>query len=325
MPAPRFSAGLVQTLEGEDPRAVTAYAVRAEALGFHALWTLDSALGGPTGHMPLFDGLHALSFVAGVTREIRLGLAVVVMSRRNPTLLAREVATIDRLSGGRMTLGVGLGAPETERVTQLGFAVDRRVRRLVEGVAVMRELWARDEASFEGELYSFSGARVEPKPLQRPGVPIWFGAGREPALRRAARLGDGWIGSGSSSPEDFGSQAAIVRAAVEEEGRDPERFAIAKRVYIAVEESVEVGTRRLGAVIDGMYGASGLGERVSVAGPAEHCAEVLRGMADAGAHELVLTPMYGHLAQLEALAEVVRLRSPGGGAPAALRARGDLP
>ena len=308
----RFSVGLIQTLEGDDPRPVAAYAVRAEALGFTGLWTLDSALGGPTGHTPMLDGMHLLSHVAAVTSDLRLGVAVVVMSRRNPALLAREAATIDRLSGGRLTLGVGLGAPETERVTQLGFAVDRRVRRLVEGVGVMRELWARDEASFDGELYAFTGARVEPKPVQRPGVPIWFGAGREPALRRAARIGDGWIGSGSSSPDDFVAQAALVRQALEDEGRDPARFPIAKRVYVAVEDSVEVGTARLGGIIDGMYGASGLGARVSVAGPPERIAEVLRGMVDAGAHELVLTPMYGHLAQLEALAEVARLvRSPG--------------
>jgi probable F420-dependent oxidoreductase len=307
----RYSAGLVQVLETEDPRPVAAYAIKAETLGFAGLWTLDSALGGPTGHTPLLDGVHALSHVAAVTNEIRLGIAVVVMSRRNPALLAREIATVDRLSGGRVTLGVGLGAPETEHVTQLGFAVDRRVRRLVEGVGVMRALWSQEEAFFDGELYRLSGARVEPKPLQRPGVPIWLGAGREPALRRAARIGDGWIGSGSSSPEDFAAQAAIVREALEREGRDPARFPIAKRVYIAVEESADVGRRRLGSIIDGMYGASGLGERVSVAGPPEHCAEVLRGMADAGARELVLTPMYGHLAQLDALSEVVRLARAG--------------
>src|SRR4051794_31534000 len=281
MPAARFSVGLLQTLEGTDPRPVAAYAARAEALGLHALWSLDSALGGPTGHMPLLDGLHALTYAAGVTSEIRLGVAVVVMSRRNPALLAREVATIDRLSGGRMTLGVGLGAPEPERVTQLGFAVDRRVRRLAESVAVMRELWARDEASFDGEIYEFAGARVEPKPLQRPGVPIWFGAGREPALRRAARLADGWIGPGSSSPEDFAAQAAIGRAGIEWGGGGPARFPIAKRVYVAVERSAEVGRPRLAAIIDGMYGASGLGERVSVAGPPAQVAEVLRGMVDA--------------------------------------------
>src|SRR3954449_5660547 len=132
MPQLRFSVGLVQALEGADPRPVPAYAVRAEALGFHGLWTLDSALGGPTAHTPLLDGLHALSFAAAVTNQIRLGVAVVVMSRRNPALLAHDVASVDCLSAGRMTLGVGLGAPETERVTQLGFAVDRRVRRLTE-------------------------------------------------------------------------------------------------------------------------------------------------------------------------------------------------
>src|SRR3954454_17360354 len=281
MPDARFSAGLLQTLDGDDPRPVAAYAVRAEALGFHALWSLDSGLGGPTGHMPLLDGVHALTFAAGVTDRIRLGVAVVVMSRRNPVLLAREVPTVDRLSGGRVTLGVVLGAPETERVTQLGFAIDRRVRRLVESVAVMRELWTRDEASFDGQVYAFSGARVEPKPLQRPGVPIWFGAGREPALRRAARLADGWIGSGSSSPEDFAAQAAIVRSALQEERRDAEAFPIAQRVYVAVEESADVGRTRLAAIIDGMYGASGLGERVSVAGPPAQLAEVLRGIVDA--------------------------------------------
>jgi probable F420-dependent oxidoreductase len=307
MPEPRLSVGLVQVLDSDDPRPVAAYAIRAEALGFAGLWTLDSALGGPTGHMPLLDGLHALSHVAAVTEEIRLGVAVVVMSRRNPALLAREVATIDRLSGGRLTLGVGLGAREDERVTALGFAVDRRVRRLVEGVGVMRALWAQEEAVHDGEIWRFSGARVEPKPLQRPGPPIWLGAGREPALRRAARIGDGWIGSGSSSAEDFAGQAAIVRRALEEEGRDPARFPIAKRVYIAVEDSADVGLRRLSAILDEMYGVSGLGERVGVAGPPERCAEVLRGMLDAGATELVLTPMYGHLAQLEALAGVARL------------------
>lgn len=307
MACPRFSVGLPQNLTSEDPRVVAAYAARAEALGFDGLWTLDSALGGPTAHTPLLDGPHMLSHVAAVTERVRLGVAVIVMGRRQPVLLARELATIDRLSGGRLVVGVGLGAPETERVAALGFPTDRRVRRLIEGVAVMRALWASDEAAHDGELWRFAGARVEPKPIQRPGPPVWFGAGREPALRRAALLGDGWIGSGSSSVEDFASQAEVVRRALEEEGRDPARFAIAKRVYVAVEDDEQVARRRLGAIIDGMYGASGLGERVAVGGPPERVAAALRDLAAAGAQELALTPMYGHLAQLEALAEVVRL------------------
>src|SRR3954451_10810734 len=140
MPELRFSVGLVQALEGADPRPVAAYAVRAEALGFHGLWTLDSALGGPTAHTPLLNGLHALTFAAAVTNKVRLGVAGVVMSRRNPALLAHDVANVDRLRGGRGPRAVRLGPPQSEPVPQLGFAVDRRVRRLTEGIAAMRAL-----------------------------------------------------------------------------------------------------------------------------------------------------------------------------------------
>ncbi len=307
---PRFSVGMAQTLDGPDPRPIGAYAARAEALGFACLWTLDSGVGGLTSHAPVLDGAHVLSHAAAVTRTIGLGIAVIVLPRRNPAQLAKELATVDRLSGGRLTVGVGIGSDD-ERIAGLGFPVDRRVRRVTEGVAVMRALWAQDAAGHDGELYRFSGVRMEPKPLQRPGPPIWFGGGREPALRRAARIGDGWIGAGSSSAEDFARQAAFVREALVAEGRDPERFPIAKRVYIAVEDDVTVATDRLAAVLDAMYEWPGLGARCGLGGPPEHCAEALHALAAAGAQELVLTPMYGHLAQLEALAEVARLARAG--------------
>jgi probable F420-dependent oxidoreductase len=307
MDAPRFSVGLPQTLEGDEPRGVVAYATRAEALGFTGLWALDSAVGGPTSGAPLLDAPQLLAYAAAVTRRVRLGVAVIVMNRRQPVLLAKEMASLDRLTGGRLTVGVGLGAPADDRVAALGFPADRPVRRLVEGVEVMRALWAADEVTHDGELLRFSGARVEPKPVQRPGPPVWFGAGREPALRRAARLADGWMGAGSSSAEDFARQVPVVRAALEEAGRDPARFPIAKRVYLAVEDDERVARERMAAILDAMYGWPGLADRCAVCGPAERVAETVRAIADAGAHEILLNPMYGHLAQLEALPEVVRL------------------
>jgi probable F420-dependent oxidoreductase len=311
MDALRFSVGLPESIEGDDPRAVAVYAARAEALGFTGLWTLDSALGGATSSTPLLDGLQLLAHAAAVTDDVRLGIAVIVMNRRQPVLLAKEIASLDRLTGGRLTVGVGLGAPPSEYVASLGFPVDRPVRRLVEGVEIMRALWSGDEVSHDGELLSFSGARIEPKPIQRPGPPVWFGAGREPALRRAARLADGWIGAGSSSAEDFALQAAIVRDALVEEGRGPRRFPVAKRVYLAVEGDARVGMRRMTAILDEMYGWPGLAERCAVCGPPERIAETVRDLAAAGCEEIVLTPMYGHLAQLELLPEVVRLASAG--------------
>jgi probable F420-dependent oxidoreductase len=305
---PRLSVGLPQELDQDEPRPIAAYAIRAETLGFSGLWTLDSPPGNRTAHHPLLDGLHALSHVAAVTQAPRLGIAVIVLPRRNPAILAKELATIDRLSRGRLTVGVGIGRVEdADTLTGMGIPADRPVRRLVEGVDVMRALWAQEEAAHDGELYHFTGVPLAPKPLQRPGPPIWFGGGVPAALERAARLGDGWIGSGSSSIGDFVKQSAAVGRELDAARRDRSRFTVAKRVYIAVEDEPAVARRRLSAVLDAMYAWPGLGERVGVAGTPEQCVEELRRLADAGADELVLAPMYAHLAQLERLAEVKRL------------------
>jgi probable F420-dependent oxidoreductase len=307
-PPPRLAVGLPQTLETDDPRPLAGYAIRAETLGFAGLWTLDSPPGNRTGHWPLLDALHTLSHVAAVTTEPRLGVAVIVLPRRNPAVLAKELATIDRLSAGRLTVGVGLGRVEDpDALTGLGIPADRPVRRLVEGVEVMRAAWALGEPRHDGELYRVAGVPLEPKPLQRPGPPVWFGGGVPAALRRAARLGDGWIGSGSSSIDAFTEQAAVVARELEAAGRDRDRFTIAKRVYIAVEDDAEVARGRLTGILDAMYSWPGLGDRVGVAGTPEDCARQLRRVVAAGAEEIVLAPMYAQLAQLDALAEVARL------------------
>src|SRR5919112_412235 len=163
MAEPRFSVGLPQTIEGDDPRPIAAYAARAETLGFTGLWSLDAAVGGPISHNPLLDGLHVLSHVAAVTDAVRLGIAVIVFPRRNPAQLAKDLATIDRLSAGQLTVGVAVGTDD-ERIAALGFPTDRRVRRLNEGVAVMRALWAQDQAAHDGELFRFSGVPMGLKP-----------------------------------------------------------------------------------------------------------------------------------------------------------------
>ncbi len=288
------------------PELLARYASRAEELGFSGLWTLDSAIGGHTSGTPLLDGLHALSFAAAHTERAKLGIAVVVMPRRVPALLARELASIDRLSGGRLIVGVGLGGSDGSEAA-FGIPTDRRARRLKEGVEILRAAWSQEEVSYEGELFRFSGVHLEPKPAQRPGPPVWFGAGKRPALRRAARLGDGWIGAGSSATGDFLEQVPALREELEAAGRDPDAFPKSKRVYVAVDDDEARGRERLAAVLDAMYGRPGLTERVAVCGPAERVAEELRRLLDAGAHELLVHPLYDPLEQLEALAEVRRL------------------
>jgi probable F420-dependent oxidoreductase len=299
--SPRYSVALPQTIPGPE---IARFARRAEEIGFAGLWTMDSAIGGATGHNPQLDGLHVLSYAAGVTEAIGLGIAVIVLPRRNPLLLARELATIDRLSGGRLTVGVGLGASDEEVATRLGFPAGRRVRRFVESVEILRTVWTQPEATRAGEFHRFSRLHVEPKPLQQPHPPIWIGARGERALRRAVRIGDGWIGSGSSSVDDFIEQARIVRDAVAEADRDPDTFPIAKRVYVDVWE-----TNRLAETLDAMYSAEGLGARVAVSGTPEQIAEQLARLREAGAQELLLHPLHDHFEQLEALAELVGLKA----------------
>jgi alkanesulfonate monooxygenase SsuD/methylene tetrahydromethanopterin reductase-like flavin-dependent oxidoreductase (luciferase family) len=287
----RFSVGLPQVLAEGDAQPIAAFARRAEELGFAGLWAMDSAVGGPTAHAPMLDGLQVLSVAAAVTRAPRLGIAVIVMSRRNAALLAKELASLDRLSGGRLTVGVGIGSSQPPPAA-LGFPGGSRARRLREGVELMRALWTD----------SLEGAQVRPLPVQDGGPPIWFGASAPPALRRAARMGDGWIGGGSSSTDDFAGHVALLREAL----GDRRDFAIAKRVYVAIEDGEARARERLTPVLDGMYGAPGMTDRVAVMGPPERCREELDRVIAAGAQELVLNPLYAHVEQLEALAGLLR-------------------
>jgi probable F420-dependent oxidoreductase len=296
----RFSVSLPQADVGPDD--VVRYARRAEELGFTGLWVLDSTVGGATTHTKTLEGLHLLTFTAAHTTTARLGIAVLVQSRRNPVLLAKELATVDRLSGGRLTAGIGLGN-DTPAIAGLGFQVERRVRRLTESIEILRALWQGDAVDFDGELFHFEGLRVEPKPVQPGGVPIWLGANAEPAVRRAARIGDGFIGSGSSPLDSFPGRVQVLRAALEEAGRDPATFPVAKRVYLAIGDDAR---ERLTPVLDGMYGMDGLTARSAVTGRADEVAEKLHELADAGAGELLLNPLYDHDEHLEQLAEIVR-------------------
>ncbi|WP_067465862.1 LLM class flavin-dependent oxidoreductase [Actinomadura macra] len=299
----RLSVGAPST-----PDLLVPFARRAERLGFAGIWTQDSV---NSDNFSL-DGLHVLSHLAAVTERLRLGIGVLYSGRRNPAVQARELATIDQLSRGRLTVGLGIGlAYHRAGLAALGIPTDRPIRRLVEGIDVMRALWGQTEAGYDGELYSFSGMRAQPEPVQRPGPPIWIGARAEPALRRAVRIADGWTGAGPVGTEDFLRQLAIVQEEMADQGRDPASFTISKSVYIAVEDSEELARRHLIPAFEQAFGgnpvydAAGMADRVAVYGPPDHCAQRLGELFDAGVDELILYPMYDRLAQLEAIGELV--------------------
>ena len=296
---PRFALDVPQR---GDAALVARVCRRAEELGYAGLWAMDNTM--PS--QPQLAPVPLLSFVAGHTERIRLGIAVFVLPRYNPAQIARELAVLDVLCGGRLDAGVGLGHP-LAALTGLGFPADRPFRRLAEGVGVMKALWTQERAAFEGEIWRFSDCPLEPKPLQRPYPPLWFGLGGPRGLRLAAREGDAWIGAGSSSNSQFTERASLLREELAAAGRDPASFPIAKRVYIAVGESVQRAHAALQPVLDGQYGAPGLTDRVAVCGPPEHCGEQLERILDAGAEMLVLNPLHDPEGQLDAVTELTRV------------------
>jgi probable F420-dependent oxidoreductase len=204
---------------------------RAEELGYASLWTFqrlaypvapderDAARWRPV-YRSVHDPLMTLAFLAAHTTRIRLGTAVLNMPFTSPILLAKQTATLDVLSGGRLDVGLGLGWAR-EEYAATGAPFDRRGARAEEFLGCLRALWTEDVVDFRGTFHTVTGVHVDPKPQQRPHPPLLLGGGAEAALRRVGRLADGWI---SASGQDLASMRAaidVVREAAADAGRDP--------------------------------------------------------------------------------------------------------
>lgn len=287
-----------------DMDLVRRYAVRAEALGYASLWTQERV----TGTQTSLDPITFLSYLAGQTTRVRLGVSVFVLPRHNPVHLAKQLASLDQISGGRLIVGLGLGSNGAE-LPMYGMSPERRVRRFIEHVEIMKALWTQSPASYAGDFYSFDGVSIAPPPAQKPHPPLWFGASAEPAVRRALRLGDGWTGAGSAGREAFSENVERVKGWLAEEGRDPASFPISKRVYLAIDDDEERARRRLKEWFAFYYGNAELAERVGVWGAAGRVQEQLAAWSEAGVSEFILNPVFDMEEHLERLAEVTGLVS----------------
>ena len=298
----RLGVGLPQVFPGGkvDRNLIRDFALRAEGLGYEDLWLTDNALGGQGSIEPV----TLLTYVAGFTRRIRLGVSVIILNLRNPIQLAKALASLDQLSGGRVTVGVGLGGG-TAMYPAFGLSEERPVVRFTEGLRLMRALWSEERVTLNGEFWRLENATIEPKPLQKPHPPIWLGGHAPAALRRAVRLGDGWMGAGSSRNEHFFTEIEQIRGYLKESGRDESGFTLSKRVYVAVDTDAEKARERLAAGLLRQYGTSRIGEGAGVAGTASQCIEVLRSMRDAGLQHMLIHPFADSMQQLELLTNEV--------------------
>jgi probable F420-dependent oxidoreductase len=207
-----------------DVQALAGLASRADELGFDSVWVHDHVFN--VGHVlerigggPYYEPLTLLGFVAARTTRVRLGTSVLVLPYHNPIRLAKTAATLDVLSGGRLILGVGVGSIEVE-TRAMGSPFAERGAYSDEAIAVMRTLWSEESPRHAGRYWDFAGMPFSPKPLQKPSIPLVIGGVSRAAIRRAARLGDGWQPLGLS-PEALERGIASLHEECRACGRDP--------------------------------------------------------------------------------------------------------
>jgi probable F420-dependent oxidoreductase len=239
---------------------------KAEALGYDTVWFSDHIViptevksfypYDPSGKMPFnpsepyWEPLTVIGYVAGRTSRLRLGTSVLILPYRNPIVTAKMLATLDVLSNGRVTLGAGVGWME-EEFKAIGLdTYSRRGAYSDECIRIFRELWTKDNPSFQGEFHQFSNIRCEPRPVQPGGLPIWIGGHTPQAIRRVARLGDGWQPLVQRPPADLPpaemqEKIAQLRAFAQQAGRDPRRITLAMGSSIQFTDGAATGPRSL--------------------------------------------------------------------------------
>jgi len=308
--SPSFGIPIPQVfLEGRaDMQLIRDSLQCAEALGFDSAWTQDQVV----GDVSLLECVSLMSYAAACTKRLRLGVSVIVFPIRNPVQLAKSISSLDHMSGGRVSLGIGLGPPAVAKNFYRSFGTDysERVRRFNEGVRIMKALWTEPTVHIDGEFACLDGTAMQPKPLQKPHPPLIFGGQHPHALRRAVRQADGYMSAGPTTTAEFAGHVQQLRVFLAEENRDPASLPLSKRVYLHVDDDATAAKR----VLDRFFG-----ERypwmikanpdfvadICVWGPPEQCAEGLRQVLDAGAEMIVLNPIRDFVPQMERLAEEV--------------------
>jgi len=298
----RFAVSIPQYARDSrfDDVAFRVHLRRVEELGlFESAWAQEQVIGAAGSLAPL----QTLAYAAACTEQLRLGCAVFVLPLHNPLHLAKAISSLDCLSHGRVEVGVATGG-RGRPFDAFGVDADRPVARFNEALALMKACWTEHEINFDGRLWRLHGASMEPKPVQKPHPPVWFGGSAPAGMRRAARHGDGFMGAGSQTTAQFAEQVNVVREELSAHGREPDTFRIGKRVYVHVGHDAARARRRLEDALTRHYGRGGWSDHI-LAGPGEECAAGIRAVGDAGAELILLNPLVDDAQQLERLAAEV--------------------
>ena len=266
------------------------------------------------GEAPLLAPVELLAYSAACTERLRLGVGVLVASLHDPLQLAAAVTSVDRLSHGRLDVGVAPGGG-FRQFSAFGVEKATFVRSFTEGLELMKAAWSDDpKVTFHGRFRQVDDLPIQPKPVQRPHPPIWFGGQAPKALARAVRHGDAFLGAGSSTTATFAEAVKTVRRELSEQGKDPTRFTIGKRVYLMIDDDAGKARERVLAGLCRIYGQLRGIDAVPVSGTPDDVIHGLREVIDAGAEMILLNPVGDDVVQdreqMERLATEVIPRLP---------------
>ncbi len=283
-------------LAGGSRENVIALARRIEDAGFDSLWVGDHV----SFHVPLLESLSLLSFVASATERVRLGTSVYLMPLRHPTITAKVTSTLDVLSGGRLTLGIGVGGEFPPEFDAVGVPVAERGSRTNEGIEILRKLWTHNDVEHGGRHFRFGSVSIDPKPLQPGGPRILIGGRKTPAFRRAGRLGDGYI-SHMCSPDMYREHLDLISVYAREAGRSGTPFETAAFLFTALDDSYEAALDRAGQLLGRIYNRPfrDAASRYCLLGRPDDCLEQIQAFAEAGARHFILSPLGDALAFVE--------------------------
>lgn len=285
-----------------DVGRLRAYVQSAEAAGFDSLWVAEQMF----GPGPRLDALGLLTWAAAITDRVELVAGILLSALRSPVLLAKSVGTLDHLSRGRVVLGVGQGG-DASVYPAMGFDVAGRGQRFDAGLRLLKRLWTEERITEENSFWTIHDQMLEPKPVRKPHPPLWFGGSNPKALRRAVELGDGWIGAGAASPARFVEEHNLVVQALEEAGRDPASFSIAKRLYVAVDSDRARALGRAREWFASTYHGRdpAMADEVCVVGTPAECVDTILRIVEGRATHVALSAVFDEFEQLEVLGEKV--------------------
>ena len=273
---------------------------QSEAMGYDSLWTEDRVFHGAN----FLEPLTLLSWAAANTERIQLGTAVLLLSLRNAPALARQISSMDYLSGGRLNLGISIGGRPAEYLG-LGLKQSERVAHLRESITVLNLLLSGEPVTYSGRFYKLDEATVRPGIARPGGVPLYMGGRVDAVLQRAAEMTNGWIGGPFSPPEDYRTTLDTVHEYARRSGRDIGDLEAGKLVYVSVDDDKQRALEKLKPFISDYYGQRIDITEHGVFGPAEEVIERLRSYSQAGVTMFMLGVPTLDIAHIERIAKDV--------------------